>query len=154
MYCTTQDIKDEFKQIVFATQPNTGATLTESLVEEWIYQESEYIDAKISVRYQTPVTQEYPNAFTVLKRIAIFRVCQRVKNKIEVKTNATQLSSEEKFSENYVQTPNFDLDQIAKGNLILKNVPLVNSNGDVASSCGVECDVSTCHTFDVGKQQW
>jgi hypothetical protein len=65
MYCSTQDIKDEFKQIVFATQPNTGATLTESLVEEWIYQESEYIDAKISVRYQTPVTQEFPNAFTV-----------------------------------------------------------------------------------------
>lgn len=154
MYCSIQDIKDEFKQIVFATLPNTGATLTEAVVTEWITQESEYIDARISVRYQTPVLSSYTSAFSVLKRICIFRVCQRVKNKIEVKANATQLSSEEKYTQNYVQTPNYDLEQIAKGNLILKNVPLVNSSGDIASSCGVECDASTCHTFDVGKQQW
>lgn len=154
MYCTISDVKSEFKNISIPAVETAGVSLSETLVNAWILQESEYIDGKLAVRYVTPVLSTYTSAFEILKRIAIFRVCERIKNKLEVKSNVTQANSEEKYSENYVRTPNYDLDQIAKGNIILKNVPLINSSGDVGSSCGVECDTSTCHTFDVGKQQW
>jgi len=154
MYCTISDVKSEFKNISIPAVETAGVSLSETLVNAWILQESEYIDGKLAVRYVTPVANTYTSAFEILKRIAIFRVCERIKNKLEVKSNVTQANSEEKYSENYVRTPNYDLDQIAKGNIILKNVPLINSSGDVGSSCGVECDTSTCHTFDVGKQQW
>ena len=154
MYCSIADIKSEFKNLSVPAVETAGVALSEPLLTEWITQESNYIDGKISVRYVTPVVSGYTSAYSILKRIAIFRVCERVKNKIEVKSNVSQANSEEKYIENYIRTPNYDLDQIAKGNLILKDVPLVNSSGDVGSSCGVECDTSTCHTFDVGKQQW
>lgn len=150
-YCTKQDILDEFKGLDIQA---TGTSITDAQVTEWIAQESNYIDAKISLRYVVPFNLvTYPIAASVLKRIAIFRVGERVKNKIEVKSNITQKDSEEKYTQNYVRTPNYDLEQIVKGNLSLPGVPLVVANGSVDSSC-IECDTSTCHVIDVGSQQW
>lgn len=150
MYATPQNIIDEFKGMSF-----TGANgVTESNIFTWITQESNYIDGRISTRYIAPVdSTDYPEAFSILERICTFRVCERVKNKLEIKSNVTQLDNEQKYSNNYVRTPNHDLDSIAKGDIILKGVPLVNSGGGVSSS-SIECDVSSCHTFDVDKQQW
>ncbi len=151
-YCAVSDITDEFKGLVIS---NSGTAITTAQCTEWIEQESNYIDAKIGLRYVAPVAVgSYPIAYSILKRICIFRVSERVKNKIEVKANASQTDTEQKYIENYIRTPNYDLDQIVKGNLILKDVPLVNSDGGVASPCGVACDTSECHTFDVNTQQW
>ena len=58
-------------------------------LEELISQESAYIDARVSVKYATPILSEsYPNAFLILKRICIFRVSDRVRNIIEIKMAA------------------------------------------------------------------
>lgn len=151
MYSVPQDIQDEFAAITFSTE----SKVTTTQLSEWITQESNYIDGVISRRYIAPVVKaSYPEAFSILKRICIFRVSERVKNKLEVKSNATQTDSEQKYIQNYVRTPNQDLEAIAKGNLLLKDVPLVNASGSVSSSCGPTCDVDTCHTFDVDKDQW
>jgi len=151
MYSTLQDIQDEFAAITFGTQSKVSA----SQVTEWITQESYYIDGIVSRRYVTPVVKaDYPAAYSILKRICIFRVAERVKNKLEVKSNVTQTDSEQKFIKNYVRTPNQDLEAIAKGDLNLKDVPLLNASGSVGSACGPTCDTDTCHTFEMDKVQW
>lgn len=151
MYAEIQNILDEFKGI---TLSGTSG-VTEANILNWITQETNYINGRIAVRYVTPVSKvSYPEAFSILERICTFRVCERVKNKLEVKSNVTQIETEQKYSQNFVRTPNHDLEAIAKGDILLINVPLVASGGGVASSCGIECDTSACHTFEVDKQQW
>jgi hypothetical protein len=151
MYCSVQDLMTEFKGLIIS---NSSTALTSAQADEWITQETNYINAIISVRYITPIDSTlYPEAFSILKRICTHRVCERVKNKLEVKSNATQLSTEQKFIQNYAITPNKDLEMIVKGNLILKGVPLVGS-GDVSGSCVSDCNVSGGNVFDVSIQQW
>jgi hypothetical protein len=148
-YCTQADIEAEFKGITFSA---SGTVVTTTQLAEFIDQESTYIDARAGLRYVMPVlSASYPDAYKILKRICIFRVSQRVKNKMEVKREETQKSSEEKYIQNKVMTPNDDLDLIVKGLLLLKNVPLAAKNGGVNSF-----NVSTCvkHVFDTTKQQW
>jgi hypothetical protein len=148
MYCTTTDVEGEFKALQFTSQ----SAVTSAQVKEWIKQETAYINAKISLRYVTPVAATYESAFYVLKRICVFRVAERVKNKLEVKTGVSQTDQEVK-QPNYTRTPNADLKDIAEGELILKDVPLVTSGGALASSCEPSCDPAGCHVFD-GSQQW
>ena len=82
-YCTKTDIEADFKGISFGTDQAVKA----SELNTWIEQESNYIDARVSLRYISPVDATlYPEAFSILKRIAIFRVSDRVRNVIEIKT--------------------------------------------------------------------
>lgn len=145
MYCTIADVENEFKAVQFTS----SSAVTSNQVTDWIKQESAYINAVISLRYVTPVANTYEEAFLLLKRICVFRVCDRVKNKLEVKTGDQNLNQEVKRS----RTPNMDLREIADGKMILIGVPLVSSTGAVSSQCLPECDTETCHVFD-GTQQW
>lgn len=154
MYAQAQDISDEFKGLVIGgTNP-----ISESLINRWIEQESNYIDAKVALRYKTPVLKSAsPLAYSVLLRICIFRVSERVKNKMELKSNVSQLNVEQKYTENYVRTPNYDLDQISLGKMKLIDATLLTSTGGIASPCtppSIECSAGPCHTFDPRKQQW
>jgi hypothetical protein len=150
MYCTKQDIIDDFKSLSIE---NSGTVVTTSKVEEWIGQESSFIDGYISQRYALPIDEStYPSAFNVLKRICIFRVSQRVRNVIEVRSDATQVNSQEKFLDNRVRTPNDDLMEIVKGKLVLIDVPTRSNTLGVASFTSKAS--GTCAKFDVNKQQW
>lgn len=126
--------------------------MTSNQVVEWIKQETAFINGRISARYVTPVASTYEEAFLILKRICIFRVAERVKNKLEVKSGNAQTDQEVK-STNFTRTPNADLKAIVEGDLILKDVPLVSTTGAVSSWCEPDCDSDDCHTFD-GSQQW
>jgi hypothetical protein len=148
MYSNTQEIEGEFK----ATQFTASSAVTLNQVTDWIKQETAYINGMISRRYVTPVASTYEEAFLILKRICIFRVCERVKNKLEVKSAVTQTDQEVK-APNFIRTPNQDLKDIVDGNLILRDVPLVSQTGGIGSYCEPDCDTSSCHTFD-GSQQW
>jgi hypothetical protein len=148
VYCTPTDIEGEFK----ATQFTSSSAVTSNQVTDWIKQETAYINGVISLRYVTPVASTYDEAFLILKRICIYRVSERVKSKLEVKSGISQTDQEVKAI-NYTRTPNADLKAIVDGDLILKEVPLVSSTGAVSSWCEPDCDTSTCHTFD-GSQQW
>lgn len=148
MYCTTYDVEGEFKAVQFTS----SSAVTSVQVTDWIKQETAYINAIISLRYATPVANTYEEAFLILRRICTFRVAERVKNKLEVKTGINQTDQEVKQA-NYTRTPNTDLRDIAEGRLLLVGVPLVSETGAVASPCLPECEESTCHVFD-GSQQW
>lgn len=149
MYSTIEDIEGEFK----ATQFKADTAVRASQVTSWIKQETAYINGIVSRRYITPITSDYEDAFLILKRICTFRVAERVKNKLEVKSNNSQTDQEVK-SANYTRTPNTDLKDIAEGKLLLKDVPLVNSTGGVSSPCEADCDIDACHVFDDSEQQW
>lgn len=147
-YCTRTDILADFKGIKI---DDTTAVTPKSL-NEIIEQESNYIDARISNRYELPVDETtYPVAFSILKRICIFRVSDRVRNILEIKTGVTQKDSDEKYKKNEIRTPNDDLDMIVKGDLLLIGVPLVATNGGVNS---FNVDACVPHVFDTTKQQW
>jgi hypothetical protein len=150
MYCVKQDIVNDFKSLAIE---NSGTVITTAKVEEMIEQESSFIDGYISQRYNLPITEAtYPSAFNILKRICIFRVSQRVRNIIEVRSDATQTNSQEKFTDNRVRTPNDDLSEIVKGKLILLNVPTRSSGLGVTSFTSK--NKGNCAKFNVNDQQW
>jgi hypothetical protein len=146
MYCERQDVINDFKKLDVAA---SGTIITNAKLDELIEQESNYIDGIISKRYLTPVDEvNSPVGFSILKRICVFRVSLRVKNILEIRSDATQLSSEEKFTQNGVRTPNDDLQLIVSGKLLLPDVQRVSS------SLGIKSGNSECNPFSVNKQQW
>lgn len=147
-YCEQADIEADFKAITF----NADTAITPAKLNAIIEEESNYIDARVGLRYVVPVVKaDYPEAFSILKRICVFRVSDRVRSVIEVKDGITQKESNEKEKDNRSRTPNDDLDLIIKGLLLLKNVPLI-SKGSGVNSFNVDACVE--HVFDVRKQQW
>jgi hypothetical protein len=146
-YCTNAEAIAEFNGLTVSA---SGTVVTTDLLTEWITQESNYIDGRIATRYTVPVTAGAA-ALSILKRICIFRVSQRIKSKTEVKSAVEQKDSESKYSKNYVETPNDDLDKIVKGLLLLKDAGEQSTEQGVSSfnvSQGVE------RKFCVTKQQW
>ena len=157
-YCTTDDIIADFKGIKFAPyDPAPGATNTSTTLErleEWIDEESAFIDGVISKIYQLPIDLiAFETAALILKRICIFRVSARVKNKNELKEEVTQRNSDEKYLQNFVRTPNDDLTAIGKKNLLLPGVPEIDDSGGFNSFAS---DSTGCcgPTFNTCKQQW
>lgn len=148
-YADQTEIEAEFKGIVIAS----GSAVTPANIVEWCTQASNYIDARIGLRYRVPVlVGTSPIGFNILRMICTFLVAERVKNKLEVKSNVSQKDSMEKFIPNEVMTPKDDLDLIVKGDLLLPDVPLVGSQLGIASF-SADFD-PCCRTFDVCKDQW
>lgn len=156
-YCTTADIIADSKGIVFkAYDATAGAVNSSTTLEQlgaWISEESAYMDGVLAKVYALPIVlATYPQAALVLKRICVFRVAMRVKSKNELKEDSSQKSSDEKSVNNYVRTPNDDLMKIGKKELLLIDVPLIDSTGGFSSftsssdSCG--------RTFNTSKQEW
>lgn len=156
MYCSVDDIKREFKGLRFQDLDDpldlTETSTTKQDVEEWITQESDFIDGYVAKVYHLPIASDKVSALNILKRICIFRVSARVKNKNELKEQVDQLNSDEKFLENKVMTPNDDLKMIAKKEIILVGVPQIDPSGGMAYS---DADGECCpKVFDTCKQQW
>jgi hypothetical protein len=148
-YCTKADVQADFKAITFGT---TGA-ITDTVIDAWILQESHRINAKIGLKYVTPVDQTAaPEAFAVLQRVCIFRVSERVRSVIEIKNNATQeKQSDVKAKENSVRSVEKDLEDIVNGTMALTGVAYKKANGSVNS---FNVDSSIPNVFDTTKQQW
>lgn len=156
-YCTADDIRADFKGVKFLPYDSTpgaqNTATTEEQLEEWIEQESALMDGYIGKIYILPITlASYPSAALVLKRICIFRVSARVKNKNEVKAESNQLNSDEKFLDNRIRTPNNDLMAIGKKELLLLDVPLIDSAGGFESF--TSSSDSHGRKFNTNKQQW
>lgn len=149
-YCEIKDITNDFKSLLVA---KTGTVITSDYLDQVIEEESDFIDGYVGQRYVVPVVEaDSKKGFNLLKRICVFRVSERVRNKLEVKFNATQAQSDEKFKDNKVRTPNDDLMEIVKGNLLLIDVPLKSNERGIKSF--TSSSNGTCAKFDVNKQQW
>ncbi len=153
LFCAESDIIADFKGLVVSA---TSAVTTTTMAE-LITQESNYIRARAGNRYDMSVFDAsgsdllYPEAYSILKRICTFRVSLRVRNIIEVKREETQKSSDQKYSNNGVRTQKDDLEMIVKGELLLKNVPILVENGSVSSFAIDDC---CSNVFKTGSQQW
>lgn len=154
-YCTVDDIKREFKGLMFQDIDDVNSVKTSTTkqdVEEWIQQESDYIDGFVSKIYVIPLEITAVQSLRILRRICIFRVSARVKNKNEMKNEVNQLNSDEKFLQNKVMTPNDDLMNIIKKNLVLPDATEVDKEGGLSY---LEIGVDTCErVFNPCKQQW
>lgn len=150
-YCVQSDIEAEFPHITFGA--NTKVTQAQLLI--WIEQETIYISSRIGTRYQVPVVKgDSPLGFAVVERICIFRVSDRVKNVIEVKSNETQIASDQKQQGNRSRTPNSDLKMIQENKMVLFDVDLISSEDGMTSPC-VDVDLNEpCLFFDERLQQW
>ena len=144
-YCTIDDIKADFRKIEF----NASSALTEPEVVKFIDEESAYIDARLSGRYQTPITGA--NALLVLRKICVFLVSCRVRAVLEIKVNA-RVKSE--FKDNKCVTdrnPEKLLNDIAMGKIPLNDATLLSSE-DGISSFNVDNNIEPY--FSTTKQQW
>lgn len=147
-YCQVSDIQSDFKDIVF----NTTSSVTDTEVEKFIQEEGAFINSMICSRYVVPVIEnDSPNAFLVLKRIAIFLVADRVRHVLYVKTGRDASDQDTKGLRSLSRNPRKDLEAIRDGKSKLSDAVKVQ-----------ECigfDVGTDQTcsenlFDTTKQQW
>jgi hypothetical protein len=147
-YCTVDEVAQDFKNITISSTSSVSTTDIEKMVE----QESNFIDSKICSLYKIPVVEgTSPKAFSVLKRIAIFLVSDRVRHILHTKTGQDNKDQDTKGLRSLSRTPRKDLEEIQKGTLKLIDAEALNSLigfdvGDVP-----DCD---SRVFDVTKQQW
>ena len=78
-YSTNSEVVDEFKSI-----DTTNGKITTAKIDTWIGQADEYIDGRIGLMYQTPVTGV--KSLKVLKEISIGLVAQRIAFILETKS--------------------------------------------------------------------
>lgn len=144
-YCTASNVAAEFKGVTFTT----STTPALSSVEEFIEQESNYIDGYVSGRYETPVDESSsPKAYSILKRICTFLVVDRVRQILKVKTGSDKLDQE---ARGRIKDAKKDVLAIVSSELKLTDASLATSHdgfADFNSSNDIE------PVFDVTKQQW
>lgn len=126
-YCSLQDIKNEFKQLKLDSD---GSAVNEEKVLEWIKQDSSYINSKISVKYQVPVTAG-PDALNLLKKICTWLVSDRIRFVTEVKNVRPEGDQDVKTS--LYEKAETLLDEIAEGDLPLIGASPVTGSGGVGS---------------------
>jgi len=144
-YCTVDDIKADFRNIVFSATSALTITEVEALIDE----ESAYIDARISGRFITPVVGTA--SLLVLKKICIFLVSCRVRSVLEIKTNITNKNQSRESNCTEKRNPEKMLNDIAKGNLILPDAELISSEDGI---CSFNVDNNVQPFFNTQKQQW
>lgn len=119
-YCGEQDVKNEFKNIVW----DTTNGIASSTITEWCNQESSVIDSYLSAIYVTPVTGAV--SVLTLKKIAIMMVSSRVKKTLQVKE--VNQANQDQVIDEYATALEM-LSNISKGLLILTDATLIsNSN--------------------------
>lgn len=83
-YSVVADVQAEFKGITFS-----GSTaVTTTTIESWITQADAYINSRVGMVYETPVSSG--DGLELLKEISIKLVAHRIKKVLEVKTGGTE----------------------------------------------------------------
>ena len=145
MYCQLSDIVADFANGVEFT---TTSKVKLSEVESYIESESNYIDSAIASKYQTPVIKATsPKAFDLLKRICIYRVSDRVRNILEIKTGNDDVNQDVKGQS---RNPNADLKLIIDGKL--KLIDAIIATPDDGVSFGIRDEAYA--PFKLNEDQW
>lgn len=142
-YAVYGDVQAEFKDITFSS--TTKVKDTE--VTEFIVQADALIDAKVGMKYETPVTAS--GSLPILKMICIMLVSSRVKKILQVKTPEAEKNQEAAPDESRLAMKM--LEEISSGKLPLPGATLATSHDGVAS---YNVDEGICHTFKKGEDQW
>lgn len=143
-YCTNSDVQAEFKSLTY-----TSGLITSAKVDEWIAQADAYINARIGLKYQTPVTDA--DALSILKTISVWFVAYRVKDILITSTGSPAVDQNSQPRNDYMKLAEARLQLIIDGKLPLPNTSLANSTDGVKSYSYAN---SIEHTFKKDVAQW
>lgn len=142
-YSLEADIQSEFKDIDFA---DADSKVTSAEVTAFITQADAFIDSKVGLRYDTPVTGV--ESLKILKTISIWLVADRVSKVLRIKSNVPETETAEKSLRDMALEM---LEDISKGLLLLSDATLKSSGSGFSSYANTE-DLS--YTFKKGESQW
>jgi hypothetical protein len=125
-YSALTDIQNEFKSVVFSA----SSTPTSTAVQGFIAEADQYIDSRIGLRYQVPVTGS--KSLIILKSISIGLVAGRVKEIQRVKTASPQLNQDSRDGDPAKEAKE-RLGLIVEGLLLLPDATLVSAANGVSS---------------------
>ena len=148
-YATSADIESEFKNLDFDA---SGAKVTAAEVTEFITQESNIIDMRLSNRYETPITGTA--SLSILKKITIDCVAYRVAKILNLKKELPLPDESIKQDMNYASACRQSkklLDDIFEGIVILQDAELKLSGTGVAS---YNVDNNILPVFERDTDQW
>lgn len=141
-YSTNTDVKDEFKNI-----DTTNGRITTAKIDEWISQGDEYIDGRIGLIYNVPVTGV--KSLKILKEISIGFVAQRIAFILE--TKSTTPKGDQAIPKNLVEQAEKRLQMVVDKKLLLSDAELKSTHGGVKSYAN---DNIVKQPFDQTKDQW
>lgn len=143
-YCTKDQVADEFNgSVSFGVTTSPTATT----VDRWIAEADVLIDAKVGLRYDTPITD--PTDLILIRMISVLLVSARVRKRLN-RTGPDNENAKVKVSDSMSEA-NKMLNDIVKGLTNLPGSSLANSEAGVSSyTVGLEDP----HTFKKGEDQW
>ncbi len=141
-YSLYTDVVNEFKNIDI-----TNGVITETKINEFISQADAYIDGRIGLIYQTPVTGT--NSLLILKKISIGLTAQRIANILELKSVVAE--GDQAIPKDLIAEAKEDLQLIVDRGLLLSDADEVTTTGGVSSYTG---ENTVERTFQQGTQQW
>jgi len=140
-YCTYQNVAGEFKGLDVAS-----GILTSTILDDWIAQDTAYINAKLKTVYTTPITDA--DDLLILKKICIGMVAQRVSRFMEVKSISPK--GDQYIPRDLIKEAMSTMDEIVNEKLILNSTKAV-SGGIVSSYTN---DYTVERVFDTTIDQW
>lgn len=140
-YSTNSDVVDEFKSL------DTSGKITTAKIDEWISQADEYIDGRIGLIYETPVTGA--KSLKILKEISIGFVAQRIAYVLETKTITPK--GDQVIPKNLIEQAEKRLQMIVDRELLLSDATDKTVHHGVKSYSN---DNTVSRNFDQSKDQW
>lgn len=142
-YCTVEEVQAEFKSL----QLDGGGVLSSTVLGQWIDQADAYINGKVGLKYQVPVSGT--ESVKICKSMSIMLVTERVKGKLRVKTGKPE--DEQNGLTSAKKTVETMLADIIANKLLLSDATLLNSSNG-ASDYNSSHDVE--HQFKINRDQW
>lgn len=144
-YASVQNVADEFKNISFSSTTHP----TDTAVDRFITESESYVNARLKVKYQLPITD--PDAVNLLRLITLGFVVARVREIQRVQTGNPGTSQDVRGGADPVKMANDLLDQIITDKITLPNsTPYRSSDGVVSYNF----DTPVSPFFRKDTQQW
>ena len=140
-YSTNSDVTDEFKSI------DTSGLISTTKIDEWISQDDEYIDGRIGLLYETPVTAE--KSLKIVKQISIGLVAQRIAFILETKSITPK--GDQAIPKNLITEAKERLQMIVDRKLLLSDATERSTHAGVKSFTS---DNVVARKFDLTTNQW
>ena len=140
-YSTNSDVTDEFKSI------DTSGLISTAKIDEWISQDDEYIDGRIGLLYETPVTAV--KSLKIVKQISIGLVAQRIAFILETKSITPK--GDQAIPKNLITEAKERLQMIVDRKLLLSDATERSTHAGVKSFTS---DNVVARKFDLTTNQW
>ncbi len=144
-YCDQAAVAEEINGLTAFT---TTSNPTLTTVQNWIAQVDALIEAKVGLRYVTPVTATA--ALAVLEAIAVMMVSSKVRRRLNRSGPSSDVAGKVIVTDTWDQAQKM-LDKIVNGEMKLDGAELINSEAGVSAFSTSLC---TPHVFKKDCEQW